>query len=163
MKTPDYPACDLSVAGLDAQLARAESLGFTLVRGTVPCLKKLIDPEHRHAEDARTEAEYDRLADAVYPGGPPRNPRSLVCPYEFGFDHARLWRTAAGELFATADPYDLELADLERLAVAERDLGLRVELRGMTMYAPGYTFMVLITRPGSSVRIDLGHRTPPNG
>jgi hypothetical protein len=134
------------MAGLGAQIARAESLGFTLVREVV-CLRKLIYPEHRDEGDARTEAEAERLA-------------AQRCPYRLTLDHARLWRAADGELFATAEPYHLRLGQLDGLAATARELGLRVRLGGMSMYAPGYTLMVLITRPDSSIRVDLGDRTP---
>lgn len=143
-KVSGYPACDLSMAGSDAQTARARSLGFTRVRGVV-CLKKLIDPKHRDAGDARSDAEYRRLS-------------ARGCPYVLGFDHPRLWRTETGELFATADEYHLGPHDCERLRAAERNLGVSVALSGMTMYAPGYTIMILVTAPGSSVSIDLGER-----
>lgn len=141
---PPYPECGLDIAGLEAQKARARSLGFTFVPGAV-CLRKLIEPAHRHAYEARSDTEYDRLRAEPY-----------RC-YEIGFDHPRLWRTSDGELFATADEYnEVDLAALEQLRAAERDLGVRVSLSGMTMYAPGYTLMILVTAPGSQVHIRLG-------
>jgi len=47
----------------------------------------------------------------------------------------------------------LELADLDWLLTAARELGLRVMLDGRSVYNPGYTFTVLITRPGSAVSL----------
>jgi hypothetical protein len=128
-------------------MARAESLGFTFVPGVV-CLRKLTDPEHRHQEDSRTDAEYDRL-------------ERQKCPYLLGMDHSRLWRTSAGGVFATADPYHLDLDKLDELRARAAELGLTVAVTSMTMYAPGYTLMVLVTPPGVGVRIDLGSRAEP--
>jgi hypothetical protein len=145
-KSEDPRRPDSSFTGFDAQIARAESRGYMLVHGVV-CMKKLVDQDHRHPEDARTEAEYDRLANVVFPGGPPRSPRTC-CPYQLGMDHARMWRTGAGTLFATADPYHLDLGELDELRARATELGLQVTVSAKSMYAPGQTIMVVINGPG---------------
>jgi hypothetical protein len=123
---------DLASAGGGAQLQTAQRApGFRLVQRHI-CLKRLVDPEHRHA------------------GGGPDAPR---CPFQAHLGHPRLWQTAAGELFATAEPYSLELADLDWLLTAAHELELRVMLDGRSVYNPGSTFTVLITRPGSAVTL----------
>jgi hypothetical protein len=123
---------DLASAGRGAQLQTAQrAIGFRLVQRQI-CLKRILDPEHRH------------------PAGGPGAPR---CPFQAHLGHPRLWQTAAGELFATAEPYTLELADLDWLLAAARELGLRVMLDGRSVYNPGSTFTVLITGPGSVVSL----------
>jgi hypothetical protein len=123
---------DLASAGEGVRLQTAQrALGFRLVQRQI-CLKRIADPEHRH------------------PVGGPDGPR---CPFQAHLGHPRLWQTAAGELFATAEPYTLELADLDWLLAAARELGLKVMLDGRSVYNPGYTFTVLITRPGSAVNL----------
>lgn len=123
---------DLAFAGGGVRLQTAErATGFRLVQRQI-CLKRIVDPEHRH------------------PAGTPDAPR---CPFQPHLDHPRLWQTAAGELFATAEPYTLELADLDWLLAAARELGLKVMLDGRSVYNPGSTFTVLITRPGSAVSL----------
>lgn len=125
-------AADLASAGDGAQLQTAQrALGFRLVQRQI-CLKRIADPEHRHQV------------------GGPDAPR---CPFQAHLGHPRLWQTAAGELFATAEPYTLELADLDWLLAAARELGLKVMLDGRSVYNPGYTFTVLVTRPGSAVNL----------
>ena len=73
----------------------------------------------------------------------------MRCPYELRLDHPRMWRTSDGELFATADPYNLRLEDLEPLLTISRELGLDVRLDGQSIYYPGHTFNITITRSGS--------------
>ena len=122
---------DLASAGGGAQLQTAQrAIGFRLVQRQI-CLKRIVDPEHRHLAG-------------------PHAPR---CPFQPHLGHPRLWQTAAGELFATAEPYTLELADLDWLLAAARELGLKVMLDGRSVYNPGSTFTVLITRPGSAVTL----------
>jgi hypothetical protein len=123
---------DLVPAGGEAQLHTAQrAIGFRLVHRQI-CLKRIVDREHRH------------------PAGGPDSPG---CPFQAHLGHPRLWQTAAGELFATAEPYTLELADLDWLLAAARELGLHVMLDGRSVYNPGSTFTVLITRPGSTVSL----------
>jgi len=118
-------------AGEGTQLQTAQrALGFRLVQRQI-CLKRIAERGHRH------------------PAGSP----DTGCPFQAHLRHPRLWQTAAGELFATAEPYTLELADLDWLLTASRELGLRVMLDGRSVYNPGYTFTVLITRPGSAVSL----------
>jgi hypothetical protein len=105
--------------------------GFRLLQRQI-CLKRIVDPEHRH---------------------PVPGPGAPGCRFQARLGHPRLWRTAAGELFATAEPYTLELADLDWLLTASRELGLTVTLDGRSVYNPGSTFTVLITRPGSAVTL----------
>jgi hypothetical protein len=122
----------IASAGGGAQLQTAQrAIGFRLVQRQI-CLRRVADPEHRH------------------PAGGPDAPQ---CPFQPHLRHPRLWQTAAGELFATAEPYTLELADLDWLLAAARELGLRVILDGRSVYNPGSTFTVLITRPGSAVSL----------
>jgi hypothetical protein len=122
---------DLAPASGGAQLHTAQrAIGFRLVHRQI-CLKRIVDREHRH------------------PGGPD-TPR---CRFQAHLGHPRLWQTAAGELFATAEPYTLELADLDWLLAAARELGLKVMLDGRSVYNPGSTVTVLITRPGSAVSL----------
>jgi len=123
---------DIASAGGGARLQTAQrAIGFRLVQRQI-CLKTIVDPEHRH------------------PAGAPDATR---CPFQPHLGHPRLWQTAAGELFATAEPYTLELADLDWLLAAARELGLKVMLDGRSVYNPGSTFTVLITRPGSAVSL----------
>jgi hypothetical protein len=110
--------------GTEAQKAHAKSLGFKYV-DAARCLKKIVEPGYRHKESP--------------------------CPFELRLDHPRLWRTSTGELFATADPYNLDLEDLEGLREISRELRLDVRLHGSSVYNPGHTFTILITRKGSSV------------
>src|SRR5258708_25407462 len=111
--------------GTEAQKAHAKALGIKYVDAG-RCLNKLVEPDYRHKESK--------------------------CPYELGLDHPRLWRTSTGELFATADPYHLDLEDLDGLRAVSRELGLDVWLYGDSVYNPGRTFTILITRKGSSVK-----------
>ena len=127
---PGYPPS--SGDRTDVQAARARVLGFRLVQNQI-CLKKLVDPAHRHS------------GAGVSTHG---------CPFQLRLGQSRLWRTAAGELFATAEPEQVDLADLEWLQTASRELGLAVTLDGRSMYNPGYTFTILITQQGSSVSLD---------
>ena len=125
-------SADLASAGGGAPLQTAQrAIGFRLVQRQI-CLRRVADPEHRH------------------PAGAPDATR---CPFQPHLGHPRLWQTAAGELFATAEPYTLELADLDWLLAAARELGLKVMLDGRSVYNPGSTFTVLITRPGSAVSL----------
>lgn len=126
---PDYPPPSGDAAG--AQAARAKALGFKLVQNQI-CLKKLVDPAHRHT------------GAGVSTHG---------CPFQLYLEHPRLWRTAGGEMFATAEPDQVDLADLEWLIATSRDLGLAVTLDGRSMYDPGHTFTILITRQGSEVSL----------
>lgn len=112
--------------GYDAQVEHAKAHGIKRVSGL--CLKKIVNPEYRH-----------KAADI---GG-------LECPYELRLDHPRMWRTADGELFATADPYNVQLEDLEPLLAISRELGLDVAVDGRSLYYPGHTFTITITRRGS--------------
>jgi hypothetical protein len=128
MTAPAY----LASAGEGTPVPTAQrALGFRLVQHGI-CLKRIVDPEHRHVA-----------------GGP----QAPGCPFPAHLGHPRLWQTAAGELFATAEPYTLELVDLDWLLTAARELGLRVMLDGRSVYNPGYTFTILITRPGSAVNL----------
>jgi hypothetical protein len=128
MKAPAY----LASAGEGTQVQTAQrAFGFRLVQRQI-CLKKIVDPGHRHLEGGLDT-----------PG----------CPFQAQLGHPRLWQTAAGELFATAEPYALELAELGWLLAAARELGLRVMLDGRSVYNPGYTFTILITRLGSAVNL----------
>jgi hypothetical protein len=123
---------DLASAGGGTPLQTAQrALGFRLVQRQI-CLKRIADPGHLH------------------PAGGPDDTR---CPFQAHLRHPRLWQTAAGELFGTAEPYTLELADLDWLLAAARELGLKVMLDGRSVYNPGSTFTVLITRPGSAVTL----------
>jgi hypothetical protein len=123
---------DLASAGGGTQLQTARrALGFRLVQRQI-CLKRIADPGHRH---------------------PAGGPDATGCPFQAQLGHPRLWQTAAGELFATAEPYTLELAELDWLLTAAREVGLRVMLDGRSVYNPGYTFTILITRPGSAVNL----------
>jgi len=127
---PDYPpSCE---GGPEAETARARALGFRLIQTRI-CLKKLVDPGHRHS------------------GG---GVSTHGCPFQLRLDHPRLWRSTAGELFATAEPYQLDLEGLAWLLTASRDLGLAVTLDGRSMYNPGHTFTVLITRQDSEVSLE---------
>ena len=131
-RTGTTAPADVASAAAGAQLQTPQrALGFRLVQRQI-CLKTIVDPEHRH------------------PAGAPDATR---CPFQPHLGHPRLWQTAAGELFATAEPYTLELADLDWLLVAARELGLKVMLDGRSVYNPGSTFTVLITRPGSAVSL----------
>ena len=116
-------------SGFEAQKAAAKALGIKYVDSS-RCLKKLVDPEYRH-----------KAAD----------PGHLKCPFELRLDHPRLWRTSTGELFATADPYNVDLEELEWLVAVSRDLGLDVRVDGESVYNPGRTFTICITRKGSDV------------
>ena len=128
MTAPGY----LVPAGGRAEVQTAQrALGFRLVPGQV-CVKKIADAGHRH------------LGGGLGTHG---------CPFQLHLDHARLWRTAAGELFATAEPYAMQLADLDWLLTATQGLGLKVMLDGRSVYNPGYTFTILITRLGSPVTL----------
>ena len=122
---PDYPPS--SGDRIEVQAARAKALGFRLVQAQI-CVKKLVDPAHRHS------------GAGVSTHG---------CPFQLHLDHPRLWRTASGELFATADPSQVDLADLAWLLTASSELGLTVTLDGRSMYNPGHTFTVPITQHGS--------------
>jgi hypothetical protein len=127
---PGYPPS--GAGGPEAQMARARALGFRLAQTQI-CLKKLVDPGHKHSG-----------------GGLSRH----GCPFQLRLDHPRLWRSATGELFATAEPHQLDLEGLAWLLTASRDLGLAVTLDGRSMYDPGHTFTVLITRQGSEVSLE---------
>jgi hypothetical protein len=126
---PGYPPPSGEAAG--AQAARAKALGFRLLQNQI-CVKKLVDPAHRHT------------GAGVSTHG---------CPFQLHLGHPRLWRTADGELFATAEPDQVDLADLEWLIAASHELGLTVTLDGRSMYSPGHTFTVLITVKGSRVSL----------
>jgi hypothetical protein len=126
---PDYPPPSGDAAG--AQAARAKALGFKLVQNQV-CLKKLVDPSHRHTGAGVT---------------------THGCPFQLHLERPRLWRTAGGELFATAEPDQVDLADLEWLSATSRDLDLAVTLDGRSMHNPGHTFTILITLQGSRVSL----------
>jgi hypothetical protein len=126
---PDYPPSSAEQA--QVQAARARALGFRLVQTQV-CLKKLVDPAHRHS------------GAGVSTHG---------CPFQLHLDRPRLWRTASGELFATAEPAQADLADLAWLIGASGELGLTVILDGRSIYDPGHTFTVLITQKGSTVSL----------
>jgi hypothetical protein len=128
MTAPAYLA---PTGGVTPVQTAQRALGFRLVQRQI-CLKRIADPEHRH------------------PMGGPDAPR---CPFQAQLRHPRLWQTAAGELFATAEPYTLELAELDWLLTAAQELGLKVVLDGRSVYNPGYTFTVLITGPGSAVSL----------
>ena len=116
--------------GWEAQEAHAKTQGIRRVPSL--CLKKILNPGYRH-----------RASDA----------HGLECPYDLSLDHPRMWRTPEGELFATADPYHIELEDLEPLLSVSRELGLDVTLDGRSIYYPGHTFTIIITRRGSQARL----------
>ncbi len=123
---------DLASGGGGAQMQTAQQvLGFRLV-DTQACLRKVVDPEHRHPAGSLGDQE---------------------CPFRVHLGHPRLWQTASGEMFATAEPFAMELAELDWLLTATRELGLKVMLDGRSVYNPGYTFTILITRPGSQVTL----------
>jgi hypothetical protein len=126
---PGYPPS--SADETRAQAARARALGFRLVQTQV-CLKKLVDPSHRHS------------GAGVSTHG---------CPFQLHLGHPRLWRTATGELFATAEPAQVNLANLAWLIAASDELGLTVILDGRSIYDPGHTFTVLITQKDSAVSL----------
>ncbi len=126
---PEYPPPSGDAAS--AQAARAKALGFRLVQNQI-CLKKLVDPAHRH-----TGAGVSKHG----------------CPFQLHLARPRLWRAAGGELFATAEPDQADLAGLEWLIVASRDLGLTVTLDGRSMSDPGHAFTILITVKGSQVSL----------
>ena len=125
-RAQEQPAED----GWEAQLAHAKALGIKRVSGL--CLKKIVTPGYRH----KASDNYGQ-----------------DCPYELGLDHPRMWRTSDGELFATADPYHMELKDLEPLLMVSRELGLDIRVDGRPIYNPGHTFHILITRHGSHARL----------
>lgn len=127
--SPDYPPS--SAEQTQAQAARARALGFRLVKTQV-CLKKLVEPSHRHS------------GAGVSTHG---------CPFQLHLGHPRLWRTATGELFATAEPAQVDLANLAWLIATSDELGLTVILDGRSTYDPGHTFTVLITQKGSGVSL----------
>jgi hypothetical protein len=127
---PGYPPP--SGDGTELQAAWARALGFRLIQNQI-CLKKIVDPSHRHS------------GAGVSTHG---------CPFQLRLEHPRLWRTAAGELFATAEPSQVDLADLAWLITASRELGLTVTLDGRSMSNPGHTFTILITGHGSHVSLD---------
>lgn len=127
--SPGYPPS--SADETRAQAARARALGFRLIQTQV-CLKKLVDPAHRHS------------GAGVSTHG---------CPFQLHLDRPRLWRAVSGELFATAEPARVDLASLAWLTAAGDELGLAVILDGRSIYDPGHTFTVLITHKGSTVSL----------
>jgi hypothetical protein len=114
------------LSGYDAQVECAKAHGIKQVSSL--CLKKIVNPEYRHKT-----ADMD----------------GRKCPYELRLDHPRMWRTSDGELFATADPYHVQLKDLEPLLTISRELDLDVTVDGRSVYYPGHTFTITITQRGS--------------
>jgi len=128
MTAPAY----LAAGGGGTQLQTAQRApGFRLVDSQA-CLKRIVDPGHRH---------------------PAGSVGAQGCPFQVRLGHPRLWQAASGELFATAEPFVVALAELDWLLTATRELGLKVMLDGRSVYNPGYTFTILITPPDSRVTL----------
>ncbi len=117
--------------GGEAEAEWAKAHGFRLVQPRV-CLKRLVDPAHRHSGAGLSKHG---------------------CPFQLHLDRPRLWRTASGELFATAEPDRAGRTELAWLLAVSGELGLAVAFDGRSVSDPEHAFTVLITQPGSTVSL----------
>jgi hypothetical protein len=68
-------------------------------------------------------------------------------------DHGRAWLTPDGHGVMTGEPYDTTTEELADLSADLAPLGLRATVTGRSLWNPGYTLLIIITRERAQLLI----------
>lgn len=74
-------------------------------------------------------------------------PALCVCQrHHHLLDHGRMWLDAHGRHRLTCEPYDAEGEELAAFVADLADIGLRVDISGMSLWNPGWCVLLIVTR-----------------